>query len=194
MLKNYLEENDELPLRILNYVTSVVNYGGRITDAQDIRIADTILNTYYREEALVDGFSMSEDGIWKMPNDSDFLTLEDVRKFITTMPMEASPTVFGLHENEQKQRASSRAAAGQQRISVAVGLRRLVGAISLAAFTDGLASAGGDAASKVPAMDGTMMGEVARTAGKIGHDIGDGISVPNGVRRCPNPALPKTLC
>jgi len=99
MLKNYLEENDELPLKILNYVTSVVNYGGRITDAQDIRIADTILNTYYREEALVDGFSMSEDGIWKMPNDADFETLESVRGFIATMPLEASPTVFGLHEN-----------------------------------------------------------------------------------------------
>ena len=111
-----------------------------------------------------------------------------------TLTRRIDKLVFGLHENEQKQRASSRAAAGQQRISVAVGLRRLVGAISLAAFTDGLASAGGDAASKVPAMDGTMMGEVARTASKIGHDIGDGISVPNGVRRCPNPALPKTLC
>ena len=99
MLKNYLEENDQLPLRILNYVTSVVNYGGRITDAQDIRIADTILSTYYCEEALVDGFSMSEDNIWKMPNDADLQTLEGVRSFIGTMPMEASPTVFGLHEN-----------------------------------------------------------------------------------------------
>ena len=57
-----------------------------------------------------------------------------------------------------------------------------------------LASAGGDAASKVPAMDGTMMGEVARTASKIGHDIGDGVSVPNGVRHCPDPALLKPLC
>ena len=99
MLKNYLEENDELPMKILNYVTSVVNYGGRITDAQDIRIADTLLGTYYREEALVDGFSMSEDGIWKMPTDADLVGLKDIRDFVATMPMEASPTVFGLHEN-----------------------------------------------------------------------------------------------
>ena len=50
MLKNYLEENEQLPMQILNYVTSVVNYGGRITDSNDIRIADAILSQYYSEE------------------------------------------------------------------------------------------------------------------------------------------------
>jgi dynein heavy chain len=99
MLKNYLEENETIPLKILNYVTSVVNYGGRITDAQDIRIADTILGMYYREEAVGEGFALSEDGIWTVPSLADIESLDTMRAFIDTMPLDASPTVFGLHEN-----------------------------------------------------------------------------------------------
>jgi dynein heavy chain len=96
MLKNYLEENEQLPMQILNYVTSVVNYGGRITDSNDIRIADAILSQYYSEEAITDGFKLSTDGEWIMPPTGD---LGSYQSFISSLPMDASPTVFGLHEN-----------------------------------------------------------------------------------------------
>ena len=76
-----------------------MNYGGRITDAQDIRIADSILGLYYCEEAVTEGFSFSEDGLWKVPGTADIESLETMRAYIKTMPTEASPTVFGLHEN-----------------------------------------------------------------------------------------------
>lgn len=96
MLKNYLEENETLPMKILNYVTSVVNYGGRITDANDIRTADAILYQFYCEEAIVDGFKLSSDGKWLMPPVGDLASYQD---FISKLPLDASPTVFGLHEN-----------------------------------------------------------------------------------------------
>lgn len=72
------------------------------------------------------------------------------------------------------------------RVSVEGGLRRMVAAISHAAFTDGLASAQGQmesATTSAPAsghdlgMDPAMLKEVHRTAEKIGGDIGDGVSV-----------------
>jgi hypothetical protein len=56
----------------------------------------------------------------------------------------------------------------------------MVGAISQAAFTDGLASAQGHTGPAPPqgtAMDAAMLSEVHRTAQKIGGDIGDGVSV-----------------
>ena len=96
MLKNYLEENETLPMRILNYVTSVVNYGGRITDANDIRTADALLYQYYDEAAIVDGYFLSDDKVWVMPAVGD---LASYQSFISELPLDASPTVFGLHEN-----------------------------------------------------------------------------------------------
>ena len=94
--------------------------------------------------------------------------------------------VHGLQEHhDSSSDTGAAAAAGVRRVSVEFGLRRLVGAISLAAFTDGLASAGArtngidsSPAAALAGMDDAMMAEVARTASKIGMDIGDGISVP----------------
>lgn len=66
------------------------------------------------------------------------------------------------------------------RVSVEGGLQCMVGAISQAAFTDGLASAQGHTGPAPPqgtAMDAAMLSEVHRTAQKIGGDIGDGVSV-----------------
>eukprot|EP01043_Picozoa_sp_COSAG02_P024673 COSAG02_NODE_1357_length_13081_cov_2.571792_2_plen_712_part_00 len=68
------------------------------------------------------------------------------------------------------------------RVCVEGGLQRIVGAISQAAFTDGLASAQGSpppgvASSSDTSMDPAMLSEVKRTSKKIGGDIGDGVSV-----------------
>jgi len=102
----------------------------------------------------------------------------------TTRQAAAAISSDNTQQRQQGQMQMQRHGQGAVgRIRVDYGLKQLVGAISLAAFTDGLASAGGASASsgsgRALQMDDAMMGEVERTAKKIGNDIGDGRSVPH---------------
>lgn len=47
-----LDEYEEVPYKVLNYLGSEINYGGRVTDDKDVRLIKTILRTYIRKEAL----------------------------------------------------------------------------------------------------------------------------------------------
>lgn len=42
-LELYLDEYEEVPYRVLNFLTSYINYGGRVTDDKDLRTIDVIL-------------------------------------------------------------------------------------------------------------------------------------------------------
>jgi len=42
-LKNFLDDYEEIPYKVLNYLGSEVNYGGRVTDDKDIRLIKSIL-------------------------------------------------------------------------------------------------------------------------------------------------------
>jgi hypothetical protein len=102
----------------------------------------------------------------------------------TTRQAAAAISSDNTQQRQQGQMQMQRHGQGAVgRIRVDYGLKQRVGAISLAAFTDGLASAGGASASsgsgRALQMDDAMMGEVERTAKKIGNDIGDGRSVPH---------------
>merc|ERR1711968_45323 len=66
-LKMYLDQYDEVPFDVLNMLTSLINYGGRVTDDKDIRTVDIILRSYYRPEILEEGFKLSESGIYISP-------------------------------------------------------------------------------------------------------------------------------
>lgn len=51
-LKIFVEDYEEVPYKVLNYVGAEVNYGGRVTDDKDGRLIRTILQTYICPEAL----------------------------------------------------------------------------------------------------------------------------------------------
>jgi dynein heavy chain len=38
MLKGFLENQDEIPWDAINWITGMINYGGRVTDDKDIRL------------------------------------------------------------------------------------------------------------------------------------------------------------
>lgn len=62
-----LDEYEEVPYKVLNYLGSEINYGGRVTDDKDVRLITTILRTYIRPEALIDNYSFSKSGTYFSP-------------------------------------------------------------------------------------------------------------------------------
>ncbi len=62
-----LDEYEEVPYKVLNYLGSEINYGGRVTDDKDVRLITTILRTYIRSEALIDNYSFSKSGTYFSP-------------------------------------------------------------------------------------------------------------------------------
>lgn len=42
-LEMFLDEYDVVPYKVLNFLTSYINYGGRVTDDKDLRTIDVIL-------------------------------------------------------------------------------------------------------------------------------------------------------
>ena len=95
-LKTFIEAYELIPYKTLNYIGAEINYGGRVTDDKDVRLIKTILKTYICREALRDGHSFSESGIYISPSAGK---QEDYIKYISGLPLNPSPEAFGLHEN-----------------------------------------------------------------------------------------------
>ncbi len=97
-LKLFLDDYEEIPYKVLNYLGSEINYGGRVTDDKDVRLIKTILRKYITEYALDDGYKYSESGVYiSIPAGSQ----EDYLEYIENLPFNPHPEVFGLHENAE---------------------------------------------------------------------------------------------
>jgi len=97
-LKIFVEDYDEVPYKVLNYIGAEVNYGGRVTDDKDSRLINTILRTYVCPEVMNDNHSLSPSGVYKIiaPGDK-----EDYLEYIRSLPLNPKPEAFGLHENAE---------------------------------------------------------------------------------------------
>lgn len=42
-LKIFIEDYEQVPYKVLNYIGAEINYGGRVTDDKDVRLITTIL-------------------------------------------------------------------------------------------------------------------------------------------------------
>ena len=51
-LKLYTENMQNIPYDSLNYMISVINYGGKITDDMDNRLIDVILKNFIHRDTL----------------------------------------------------------------------------------------------------------------------------------------------
>ncbi|MCQ2815680.1 MAG: hypothetical protein MJ252_00290 [archaeon] len=98
-LKNFLEEYDYVPYKVLNYLVAEINYGGRVTDDKDQRLIMTILKTYLCEDTLkTKDYKYSSSGIYYCPQigcKADYLA------YIKNLPLGSAPEVFGLHDNAE---------------------------------------------------------------------------------------------
>ena len=92
----FLEDNDHVLFKALNYAAGECNYGGRVTDDKDRRTLACILQRVYRVEFLDEFHSLSPSGQFTCPPDG---SREATIEFIDQFPLVAAPEVFGLHEN-----------------------------------------------------------------------------------------------
>jgi len=58
----YVEEFAEVPFKILRFLISEINYGGRVTDFKDEILIQAIMKMYYDELLFDDYFKFSDSG------------------------------------------------------------------------------------------------------------------------------------
>ena len=98
-LRAFLNEFDGVPWEALNYMVAQANYGGRVTDNQDIRAIIVILEDFYTPQILTEDYKFSPSGIYYSPATSGDNTLEDMLTYIRSLPISTTPETFWLHNN-----------------------------------------------------------------------------------------------
>ena len=73
-----------------------MNYGGRVTDDNDVRLISAIFAKYCTEEVLTETYKLSPCEEYYAPPPGP---LEDTKTFIKNLPTDENPEVFGLHPN-----------------------------------------------------------------------------------------------
>lgn len=61
-LKIFLDDYEHIPYKVLQYLFSEVNYGGRITDDKDRRLNNNILESFICKESLAKHCKLSPSG------------------------------------------------------------------------------------------------------------------------------------
>ncbi|XP_026730807.1 dynein heavy chain 6, axonemal [Trichoplusia ni] len=89
-------EEGFIPWDALEYITSLITYGGRVTDMWDQRCLTTILKLFFSPPTLEDGYAYSESGTYYCPRSDK---LEEYRDYVDSLPGVENPEVFGMHEN-----------------------------------------------------------------------------------------------
>jgi len=96
VLRMFLEEQESVPWDALRYVVGHINYGGRVTDDLDRRCLMAILHQYFTPDILDDAYTFSPSGLYRAPLTG---ALSTYIESIESLPVDADPEVFGMHEN-----------------------------------------------------------------------------------------------
>ena len=48
-----LDEYKQVPYKVINIIGAQINYGGRVTDDKDVRLINTILETYINPDVFI---------------------------------------------------------------------------------------------------------------------------------------------
>ena len=96
-LKNFLEDYDDIQYAALQYMIAEANYGGRVTDPADRRLIAILFQDICCEDILDDRYCFSGLKEYPVPVDASYKEHEE---FInSTIPLNSTPAVFGLHDN-----------------------------------------------------------------------------------------------
>jgi dynein heavy chain len=90
----YLEEQPQVPYVTLRFLIAEINYGGRVTDDKDVRLITCLLGKYFSSDVMDDKYKFSDSGVYSAPEEGQ---IADTQKYITDLPLEDDPDVFGLH-------------------------------------------------------------------------------------------------
>jgi dynein heavy chain len=98
---NYVEDQEEVPYRTLNVMVAEVSYGGRVTDKMDKLCNMAIMSKYFTKELMNDEYRFDPAGVYFSPpqDEAGSGTLQDVRDYIATLPVDEAPEAFGMHPN-----------------------------------------------------------------------------------------------
>lgn len=97
-LQSFLNQYSDIPYTAVSYLTGECNYGGRVTDDWDRRLIITILKNFINTEVIdnVKYQFYDENSKYGLPKRCEY---QDYLKHIDTLPLNAPPEVYGLHEN-----------------------------------------------------------------------------------------------
>ena len=84
---------------MIQFLTAIINYGGRITDANDIRTADVIIKQFNCPDVLTDDYKFDPQGIYYSLKPDDDAPQKSYQEYIDQLPLQAGPGLFGMHEN-----------------------------------------------------------------------------------------------
>lgn len=83
----------------MQQLTSVVNYGGRITDDKDMRTSDILIADYLTPKVLTHNHAFSGSGFYLSIDADPIDPVNSYLKYIDTLPLNADPEIFGMHSN-----------------------------------------------------------------------------------------------
>merc|ERR1719235_2112207 len=97
-LKYFLDNYEDVPYKVLQFLGSKINYGGRVTDKMDKKLIDSIIKVFVREGTVVQGpdYKFSESGTYYCPKAEG---QEEFLAYLRGLPITPAPEVFGLHAN-----------------------------------------------------------------------------------------------
>ena len=98
-LELFLDEYEKIPFRVLNFLTSYINYGGRVTDDKDLRTIDVILKDYFCSPAMEEGYAFSSSGVYHTIEADEDAPRKSYMDYMDSLPINADPEVFGMHAN-----------------------------------------------------------------------------------------------
>jgi len=97
-LKFFLDNYEEIPYKVLQFLGAKINYGGRVTDKKDKILIETLIKIFICEEVVVKGpdYKFSPGGLFYCPGPN---SQDDFINYLRALPIMTPPEVFGLHEN-----------------------------------------------------------------------------------------------
>ena len=98
-LELYVSTYAEIPYKVLQQLTSVVNYGGRITDDKDMRTSDILIADFFNPSILRPNNPFSRSGLYFSLTPDVDAPHSSYMEYINNLPLNAEPEVFGMHEN-----------------------------------------------------------------------------------------------
>jgi len=100
ILSIYLDEYEETPWDAMKYLIAQANYGGRVTDAQDVKVLIVYSNQFFCDAALNNPkYHLSSSPHYYIPEDG--ANRQHYMKYISTLPNSDAdpPEAFGQHPN-----------------------------------------------------------------------------------------------
>jgi dynein heavy chain len=95
-LREFLNLFDDIPFKVIHFLTYDVHYGGRVTDDKDRRTMCNILDDFVNPNVMADDYSFSPSGDYKslVPGNKQYY-LDQIKEFAGV----PNPEIFGLHPN-----------------------------------------------------------------------------------------------